>query len=486
MKTKYKNLNEQVNRMKSLFTEERLYGNLVEQDSEEAQSGANGPTGQQVKLSKLGDPNKEHYEKWPSGESLKDWWDLDVSSSEKEAIESVNGIFSTSDGDDDEPMVIKTFVNGVVDGPVWKFEDVDGKVLKTISVEKGELDSDGSTSRVSDPEGYMSVYDNGKLSGVFTIDKWGNKEGPMIQYWPDGSIKMVGDYNYSEVSTDPAPIYWKEGEKKNIQIDATPLTDVGVTTNLKQDVEVVANAITDIENNEEKGDQKTTETVGIPDMSRMNCKRLLSKLYKDYKKLGVSGDYAGFMAVENLKEKSGGDGQVIKKLQVCYRQFKEKDFLNKKTIAGSFKETFEKVHGLGNKTQFEKDPGDKKVKLKNWYEIDPTLKIKWKMNNIFVVDGKGTFIAAKNPDEMQPGKEKTYNEYVFGSPEIPKLIKQILTGAKQGSQGSLYKIGNNGKTIPYASISGIVITKLGNKGKSVEMKVIGKPKKTTDTEEIQQ
>ena len=233
--------------------------------------------------------------------------------------------------------------------------------------------------------------------------------------------------------------------------------------------------------------------LGTPDMSRMNCKRLLSKLYKDYKKLGVSGDYAGFMAVDNLKEKSGGDEQVISKLQVCYRQFKEKDFLNKKTIAGSFKETFEDVHTLGNKSQNEKDPKGKKVKLKNWYEIEPTLKIKWKMNNIFDVDGKGTFIAAKNPDEMQPGEKKTYNEYVFGSPEIPKLIKQILTGAKQGSQGSLYKIGNNGKTTPYDSIgdnaldgSGIVITKLGNKGKSVEMKVIGKPTKTTDTEETQQ
>ena len=34
MKTKYKDLNEQIDRMKSLFTEERLYGNLVEQDEE--------------------------------------------------------------------------------------------------------------------------------------------------------------------------------------------------------------------------------------------------------------------------------------------------------------------------------------------------------------------------------------------------------------------------------------------------------------------
>ena len=32
MKTKHKNINEEINRMKSLFTEERLYGNLVEQD----------------------------------------------------------------------------------------------------------------------------------------------------------------------------------------------------------------------------------------------------------------------------------------------------------------------------------------------------------------------------------------------------------------------------------------------------------------------
>ena len=31
MKTKHENLNEEIKRMKSLFTEERLYGNLVEQ-----------------------------------------------------------------------------------------------------------------------------------------------------------------------------------------------------------------------------------------------------------------------------------------------------------------------------------------------------------------------------------------------------------------------------------------------------------------------
>ena len=346
MKTKYKNLNEQMVRMKSLFTEERLYGNLVEQDG----------------------TNPEIFTHTMTSEDRDPW--------------------------------------GISDKNEIKFEG--GKWYH---------------ANITNPEAWEEVTD------------------------------VTEQDIFNEL---PGFIEWKN---QNPELKPNP----------------------------------NSGHVAIHDMSRMNCKRLLSKLYKDYKKLGVSGDYAGFMVVDNLKEKSGGDEQVIPKLQVCYRQFKEKDFLNKKTIAGSFKETFEGVHTLGDKTQFEKEPGDKKVKLKKWYEIDPTLKIKWKMNNIFVVDGKGTFIAAKNPDEMQPGEEKTYKEYKFGSPAIADLIKQILTGAKKGSQGGVYKIGNNGKTTPYSKIgddafdeSGLVITKLGNKGKSLELKVLGTPRKVTSAEEKEQ
>ena len=41
MKTKHKNINEEIKRMKSLFTEERLYGNLVEQDVEHPDQSLN-------------------------------------------------------------------------------------------------------------------------------------------------------------------------------------------------------------------------------------------------------------------------------------------------------------------------------------------------------------------------------------------------------------------------------------------------------------
>ncbi len=251
MERRFKTLNEEINRMKSLFTEERLYGNLITEGNLKVGSKGDGVKALQTLLGlkpvdgKFGPKTKEALVKFQKDNNLTPdgiagQKTLDVFN-KKAGLVNEGGTPTTHSMMDAIETLNKVIADKIVDvEPLKKSNDGGNATLDNPFTQKGDLESqldkknkeDKEKSKTEPVKGIEGETSSTKVTKgedgtetTVTTGKDGKTSSTTVKKGSDGEEKETGTYDDQEEKEDDGPKkagtnrqgteFYQKGKRKN-------------------------------------------------------------------------------------------------------------------------------------------------------------------------------------------------------------------------------------------------------------------------------
>jgi peptidoglycan hydrolase-like protein with peptidoglycan-binding domain len=323
------NINEEINRIKSLFTEERMYGNLVEDSYQEVIKEGVIKTGSDSDVVKplqrllgveddgvFGPKTKEALEKFQRENGLKDDGIAD-----EETVKVLNKKFNIKEGsesviseqDDQTAKDVET-INKEVLGDESETVEVDSEETPEVKVTgciKGDCENGQGTYNWPNGDKYMGNWEEGKMTGQGTYT------------WADGSIYHSGLWKDNvPVKTDETNTDGNGNEDNSEEKSTTPDTE------------------TPKDNSEEKS--TTTDTETPKDDSEETVKDKIKDKKEDEvsEKETVKTDFKGCKKIITDAIKLANDGNSM---EDAYKDKSDDKRLEIEGCLGKYYNSFEKI-----------------------------------------------------------------------------------------------------------------------------------------------
>ena len=449
------NINEEINRIKSLFTEERMYGNLVEDSYQEVIKEGVIKTGSDSDVVKplqrllgveddgvFGPKTKEALEKFQRENGLKD----DGIAGEK-TVKVLNKKFNIKEGsesviseqDDQTAKDVETINKEVLGG--------ESETVEVDSEEKPESEGKGCIKGDCENGQGSYIYDSGSKyvgewkdgnwngQGTFTwpigskyVGEWkdGNRNGQgtftyadgrkYVGEWKDGNWNGQGTFTYADGSI------WHSGLWK----DDEPITDNSEEKSTTTDTE------TPKDNSEEKSTTTDTETPKDDSEETVKDKINAKKQKEVSEKETVKTDFKGCKKIITDAIKLANDGNSM---EDAYEDKSDDKILEIEGCLGKYYNNFEKIGFMkkGKGVSLLKRLWDIKVKkdidggkMGEKYQIMVNNRSRGTIKKV----GKNEYRLFSKPKETIFGRDKNfkdgYKEAVFNSLDLPSDENDLI------------------------------------------------------------